>query len=96
MRTGAVLGVGLDLVGLRDPGLLFGPARPVFRPVEAIRPGGVLRVVVAGGFEGVESSRTVRGDPTVEVGRVAVLGGPGMSGMDMLRLRVEGAGGCGA
>ncbi|MFI6982247.1 M20/M25/M40 family metallo-hydrolase [Embleya sp. NPDC050154] len=96
VHTSAIPGVGLDLVGLRGPGLLFGPARPVFRPVEAIRPGGALRVVVAGGLDGVESSRTVRGDSTVEVGRVAVLGGPIMSGMGMLRLRVEGAGGRGA
>ncbi|WP_406299998.1 amidohydrolase [Embleya sp. NBC_00888] len=93
VHTSAVLGAGLALVGLRNQGLLPRPVRLVFQPAEEIQPGGALRAMTAGVLDGVESIHMVHCDPTVEVGRLAILDGPITSGMDTFRFHGEGTGG---
>ncbi|WP_406290279.1 amidohydrolase [Embleya sp. NBC_00896] len=93
VHTSAVLGAGLVLVELRDQGLLPRPVRLLFQPAEEVQPGGALHAMEAGALQDVESIHMVHCDPTVEVGRIALLDGPITSGMDTFRFRVEGQGG---
>ncbi|GAA0597070.1 amidohydrolase [Kutzneria viridogrisea] len=89
-HTAVLLGAALALASAPE---LPGRVRLVFQPAEEAMPGGALRVIEAGGLEGVERIFGLHCDPRLQVGRVGTRVGPITSAADMLELRLTSPGG---
>lgn len=93
VHTAALLGAGLALHDLHRRGELAGAVRLIFQPAEEVHPGGALTVVEAGALEGVDRAFALHCDPAEDVGRVGVRAGAVTSAVDVVTVRLHGAGG---
>lgn len=88
-----VLGAGLVLAELARRGELVGGVRLILQPAEEIMPGGALKVIDAGGLDGLERIYAVHCEPGLEVGRVGLRVGPVTSAADLVEVHLRGPGG---
>ncbi|WP_424529163.1 amidohydrolase [Sphaerisporangium viridialbum] len=93
VHTSIVLGTGLFLAEQAAAGLLPGRVRLIFQPAEEVMPGGALKVLEAGGINGVDRIFGLHCDPRVEVGRLGLRVGPITGACDKVSVRVAGPGG---
>ncbi|MBB5624797.1 amidohydrolase [Sphaerisporangium krabiense] len=93
VHTAIVLGTGLFLARQARAGLLPGRVRLIFQPAEEVMPGGALRVLEAGGINGVDRIFGLHCDPRLEVGRLGLRVGPITGACDKVAVRVAGPGG---
>ncbi|MBB4705993.1 amidohydrolase [Sphaerisporangium siamense] len=93
VHTAIVLGAGLFLARQARAGLLPGRVRLIFQPAEEVMPGGALRVLEAGGINGVDRIFGLHCDPRLEVGQLGLRVGPITGACDKVAVRVAGPGG---
>ena len=93
VHTTVVLGAGLALAQLFELEGAPGRVRLIFEPAEEAQPSGALRVIEAGGLDGVEAIFGVHCDPKIDVGRIALRTGALTSATDSLDIELNGPGG---
>jgi amidohydrolase len=72
---------------------LTGRVRLIFQPAEEVMPGGAVKVIEAGGMDGVDQAFALHCEPRTPVGKIGVKVGPITSTSDLIELRVTGPGG---
>jgi amidohydrolase len=93
VHTTVVLGAGLALAELFVREVLPGRVRLIFEPGEEALPSGALRMIEAGGLEGVDAIFGVHCDPKLDVGRIALRAGALTSATDLVDVQLSGPGG---
>ncbi|MEI2826757.1 MAG: amidohydrolase [Dermatophilaceae bacterium] len=94
VHTVACLGAGLALAAHRDTWERSGAAvRLIFQPAEEVVPGGALKVIDAGGLDGVDEIYGLHCEPTLDVGQIGLRLGPITAATDAIEVRVHGHGG---
>jgi amidohydrolase len=90
-HTATLLAVARTLVERRDE--LTGEVRFVFQHAEELPPGGAQELVAAGVLDGVDAIVGAHLFSTLEVGKVAVIGGPCTAAADVFSATIRGKGG---
>lgn len=89
-HTAIVLGA---ILALNSAPELAGRVRFIFQPSEETQPGGAYDVAAAGGVVGVDRIFALHCDPRIIAGQVGLKVGPITSTVDMVEVRITGAGG---
>jgi amidohydrolase len=90
-HTAILLGAAEVLAEEQDQ--LAGRVRLVFQPGEETVPGGALRVIEAGGLEGVAKIFALHCDPRIETGRIGLRIGAITAATDHVEVMITGPGG---
>jgi amidohydrolase len=93
VHTTIVLGAGLALAQLFELEGTSGRVRLIFEPGEEALPSGAIRVIEAGGLDGVDAIFGVHCDPKTDMGRIALRTGALTSAADIIDVELSGPGG---